>query len=91
MSDFNPRLKGLPQKSGFFTEKSKLSFYHRKMQRSVLFQNIFGFLENRQVSTDLSVETWAYYHVFREIFACKLFILMTRQGSDNFFYYIEDC
>ena len=57
-----------PQKSRFLKEKSKLSFYHRKMHRSLLFQNIYGFSENGQILMDLLAEIWAYYHVFREIF-----------------------
>ena len=38
-----------PQKSQFFKEKPKLSFYHRTMHRSFFFQNIYDFLQNEQL------------------------------------------
>ena len=46
-----------PQKTQFFEKISKSSFYHRKMRRSFLFQNIYGFSQNDQFFIDLSEKT----------------------------------
>ena len=40
------------QKSTISEKTSKLSLYYRKMQQSLLFQNIYNFLKKDQILTD---------------------------------------
>ena len=40
-------------KNSIFRKKPKLNFYHRKMHRSFLFQNVCGFLQNDQILINL--------------------------------------
>ena len=54
--------------SRFFEEKSKLSFLHRKMQWSFLFQNIDRFLKKDQILQEFRSKLRPYCHVFRHIF-----------------------
>ena len=65
------------QKSPISKKTSKSSFYYRKMQQSLLFQNIYNFLKKDQVLTDFWSQHWAYPPIFSnksEVFSCEFLL-----------------